>query len=111
MSGVRYLPLSQGKVAVIDADDFDRVGHFKWSYKESGKTGYAVRCVGGRKNPKRLWLHQVILGIPYVDHRDGDGLNNCRYNLRPSDSESNARAFRRKPVTSLPGLSVSPKRR
>ena len=96
MSAVVFLPLSQGHVAVIDFDDFERVGRVKWTAKQSRENWYAVRGVGGRKNPKRLWLHAEIMGAIGVDHRDGDGLNNRRENLRPATQQLQARAFRKK---------------
>ena len=34
------IELTQGKSAIVDADDFDRVNEFKWQYNKRG-TGYA----------------------------------------------------------------------
>lgn len=86
-----FLNLSRGRVAVIDAADFERVGRFKWSFQ---KGGYAIRRCPRRQ--KFVYLHQEILGVSGVDHRDGDGLNNRRYNLRPGGQAFNSRALRRK---------------
>ena len=88
-----FLPLSQGHVAIIDFVDFERLGRFKWSFKQSKYHGYAVRQVKGIRH----WLHKEVLGAGgLVDHRNGDRLDNRRENLRPSDNASNQRAYRRK---------------
>ncbi len=89
----RTIDLTQGKVTIIDNADFEYVNQFKWFAKKSG-TGdlwYAAREV------KRItiWLHRVIAAranLPhsrFYDHRDRDGLNNRRGNIRPCTSSQN----------------------
>lgn len=88
------LPLSQGKFAMIDSDDFEKVGRVKWSAKKT-KSGnfYAVHKPA---KSKALFLHCEILGSVGVDHIDGDGLNCRRENLRPATTKQNKQAFCRK---------------
>jgi len=86
------IPLSQGLVALIDDEDFDAVdAHGKWH-------AYRCRCTFyARKNYNRggtwvsLRMHQVITGWDFVDHINGDGLDNRRVNLRPATVALNAR--------------------
>lgn len=90
-----FLPLSQGKVAVIDFDDLERVGRVKWSAANYRGRWYAVRGKGS----DRKHLHREILNSPAEargDHRDGDGLNNQRNNLRIRTQQGNSRAFQQK---------------
>ena len=51
-----------------------------------------MRVAGKNKN---ILMHRQILGLTepsiMTDHRDGDGLNNMRSNLRVANSQQNAR--------------------
>jgi hypothetical protein len=82
--------------AVIDAEDLDRVSAYHWSvrrYRKS-KTMYAIRqfFCGGLLKEERL--HRFIMSAPktqQVDHRDGNGLNCTKANLRVCTKFQNAR--------------------
>lgn len=90
---MKSIALTQGKFAVVDDLDFEKVAPFRWSASKSDNTFYAVsyHYVEGRR--KRLLMHRLILGdsCRKVDHRDGDGLNNTRSNLRPANDFENSR--------------------
>ena len=87
---MKKIELTQGKVALVDDEDYDFVNQWKWQAAKWQGGFYAVRSEyigGGSKNPKfkRFKMHRVILQAKDgfdVDHRDTDGLNNQRYNLR-----------------------------
>jgi hypothetical protein len=84
----RYIPLTQGKLAIVDAADYERVSPFNWSVSVSGKRTYAYRALNGRK----IALHRFLLDPPkgmVVDHIDRDGLNNRRSNLRVCTQHQN----------------------
>lgn len=86
------LPLSQGKTAVVDPEDYDRISQFKWTATRCGKKWYAKRNFRGADGRYRgVYLHHFVLGqkVP-VDHRDRDGLNNRRGNLRLCTKAQNA---------------------
>ncbi len=87
---MKTIPLSKGYVSIIDDEDYERVSAFKWSAAvQAGKYSkrvYAFRFVYGRI----LYLHHFILGITTrIDHRDGDGTNNQRLNLRSATRSQN----------------------
>lgn len=94
---MRLIPLSQGKFAMVDDEDFEELMQFRWfAERQSRATGgdrwYARRTV---RNPERtcrgtVSMHAVVFGAPYADHADGDGLNNQRSNLRPASRSQNA---------------------
>jgi hypothetical protein len=88
-TNMKEIPLSQGKTALVDDADYERVSQFKWSaFKtKKGRTFYACRTVylpDGRSTNQLM--HRFILGLTdpseRTDHRDHNGLNNRRHNLR-----------------------------
>ena len=98
---MREVPLTQGMVALVDDEDYEEVMRYRWIYHRPrhSKTGYAQTTVhlergrGGRSKTPRM--HQLIYGpVPdgmTVDHRDGNGLNNRRSNLRLASRAEQAR--------------------
>ena len=80
--------------AMVDDEDFERVSRFKWSgLRGTSKTVYAIRSSERDKHSgkrKTIYLHREILGATGpVDHRDMNGLNNTKHNLRVSDRSKN----------------------
>jgi hypothetical protein len=92
---MKEIQLSQGKIAVIDDDDFERVNQYKWFL--SGKTtNYAMAYVkgSGRENQRRIFLHRFIVNCPegfQVDHINNNKMDNRKENLRITDSFGNNR--------------------
>jgi hypothetical protein len=97
------VPLTRGQWAVIDIEDASAVltrrwWALKWSKRVPGF--YAVAYVGRKLNgnPLAEFLHRFILGARsshLVDHRDGNGLENRRFNLRVCDHANNRQNGRR----------------
>jgi len=89
---MKQIPLSRELIALVDDEDFEKVSKYKWSATSSiNGVIYGARGIGGRKNHKTIYLHQFIMGMKNVDHRDGDGLNCQRSNLRPATSTQSNR--------------------
>lgn len=97
---VAYVTLTRGFTAVIDAADahlVDGVNWYAWvSTRPDGsvRAVYAVRAEQTEKGQRLVHMHRVITPTPEgleVDHRDGDGLNNRRSNLRAATRSENAR--------------------
>lgn len=90
---MKQIELSEGIVTLVDDEDFDIVSRHKWRLiRMSGNYCYAVRFV----ERKAFLLHRELLGLAHgdvrvVDHIDGNGLNNCRANLRVCNQAENAR--------------------
>lgn len=83
----RLIPLTQGKVAIVDAADYEWLLQWKWRTMRARIGGwYAVRSYLKEPHVKRTQcMHRLLLDAPaglHVDHRDGDGLNNRRSNIR-----------------------------
>jgi hypothetical protein len=85
----RKIPLTQGKFALVDPEDYAELARHKWCAAKQGNSFYAVRSEHGRQ----LRMHRVILNAPagmVVDHIDHEGLNNTKRNLRSCTKAQNA---------------------
>jgi hypothetical protein len=87
---MKKICLTQGKIALVDDDQFELLIQWRWFAHREWKNFYAVRCgkVDECVNGKRplIRMHHTIAGFPpkglMADHCDGNGLNNQRENLR-----------------------------
>lgn len=91
-----YIALSKGYWAVVDTDDPTKPWRYKWSAEvHKDGTVYAKR-VFVNKQGKKEWqyLHRFIFQEfdqkVLIDHRDRNGLNNRRSNLRRATKAQNA---------------------
>lgn len=103
---IGVIPLTKGYVTTVDQSDYFTLVGFSWYALKVQRRVYAARSekVDGEK--RIVLMHRQIMGEPEkrdVDHRDGDGLNNRRENLRVATRQQNLQAFQRKPfrVTSI----------
>ena len=92
---MKTISLTRGYVTIVDDDDYDFLMQWKWyaHHRRQGKF-YASRSdyVGYRKTVV-VSMHRVINKTPdgaFTDHRNGDSLDNRKFNLRNSDSRGNA---------------------
>lgn len=99
MTKTKEIPLTQNKIAIVDTADYDWLSQWKWcAWKvKSRHTYYAIRTqrINGKNTTVRM--HRLILdaedGTP-IDHKDGNGLNNTRDNLRVANPLQNAQNSR-----------------
>lgn len=78
---MKEIPLTQGKVALIDDEDFELVSQYKWHAHKNKNVFYARSSMDG----ENILLHRFILNTPdgiEIDHKDRDGLNCTRENMR-----------------------------
>jgi hypothetical protein len=90
----RYIPLTQGKFAIVDNADHEWLSQWNW-FARRDKHGkwYAARTIfiGDRKSGRTM--HREILcplDSQLIDHADGNGLNNRRNNIRIASTCQNA---------------------
>lgn len=84
------IPLSQGLSAFIDEEDADLILPFKWYAQQIGELAYAVANNSGAI----VQMHRVIMSPPpdrIVDHKNRNGLDNRRHNLRICSHAENLR--------------------
>ncbi|MDG4905984.1 hypothetical protein P9228_05920 [Mesorhizobium sp. WSM4898] len=81
------LQLPCGRITTVDDADVHLLEGLNWYAEERGRTFYVRgRQPGARKGG--VYLHNLIMG-GRADHRDADGLNNSRSNLRPCTQAQN----------------------
>ena len=92
---MKTIPLTQGYETIVDDEDYEELSKYKWHVGGvKGYTKYAQRKI--RINGKRtsISMHVVILASPLgfeVDHKDGNGLNNTKENLRSVKHSDNCK--------------------
>ena len=100
---VSLIPLSKGKMAVIDSMYYEWLSNWSWSAVEKSNTFYAKRNQSTK--PYTTRMHRQILSAPKgveVDHKNGDGLDNRRCNLRMCTHSQNLMNMR-KPQSNTSG--------
>jgi hypothetical protein len=88
---MKTIPLTQGKEAIVDEQDYKYLMQWKWYFAKHKRSGYAARkwsC------PKHLTLmHKIIAtrkGLTgEIDHHNQNKLDNRRRNLRPATRSQN----------------------
>lgn len=81
---MKKIPLTQGLFAIVDDEDFEELMKHKWHVDKGNSTFYASRAViSGKQNVR---MHRQIMKATSpkvdVDHKNGNGLDNRRCNLR-----------------------------
>ncbi|MEJ5312201.1 MAG: HNH endonuclease [Anaerolineae bacterium] len=93
---VAHLPVGQGRVTLVDDEDYQRFKDYPWFVAHNG---YVVGYVPYRGRFTLSYLHRLVLDAPpdwRVDHCNGDRLDNRRANLRLATAAQNA--HHRQPV-------------
>lgn len=76
---MKTIPFSNDvSVALVDDDDYRKINKYRWI---KNNMGYGTRGTGGTT----YMIHRVIMGAvkgQFVDHIDGNPLNNQKNNLR-----------------------------
>ncbi len=81
----RLIPLTQGKYAIVDAEDYPQLSKYKWQARKKGNTYYASRGVWQDGRSVVIYMHRQILGAKEgeeIDHIDHNGLDNRECNIR-----------------------------
>lgn len=101
---MKQVSLGHGKFALVDDVDYEHVARHKWYYikERLNRTAYATANIG----KEVVGMHRFVLRLYpgemfHVDHKDRNGLNNQRSNLRITDRSGNG-ANRKKLIREVP---------
>ena len=87
---MREIPLTQGRVTIVDDEDFEWLSKWKWHFTFYG---YAARRDG--VTDEMFYMHREILGLALhektmVDHINLNRLDNRRENIRKCNKCQNS---------------------
>jgi len=98
---MKKIKLTRGKFALVDDEDYEELSQYKWaankSYiqlKDGSFANYFYAFRSDNKNRQQIRMHRLIMGVEkftWVDHADGNALNNQKKNLRVCNRVENAR--------------------
>lgn len=78
------------KVCLIDDEDYVKIKDYIWCIVPNRKTFYAMSRIKLRhKKYKTVRMHQLLIDGSPIDHKDGNGLNNTKDNLRKATMQQN----------------------
>ncbi len=98
---MKTIPLSQGYVALVDDEDFEQVNQFKWRASKRSNTLYAQTDVQFNGWVIKIYMHKLVMPChSQLDHKNGNGLDNRKSNLRPATNSQNSFNRKKSPNTS-----------
>ena len=100
---MKEIKLTQGKVALVDDEDFDWLNQWKWYAQKSRYTYYAARY----NKKKYILMHRLIMNTPSnmeVDHQDHNGLNCQKSNMRICTHSQNLKNHSKKNQSKYSGV-------
>lgn len=112
---MKKIPLTQGKVAIVDDEDYDYLMRWKWCASKTRK-GYwyaerrAPHPTNGWKTPIKIKMHRFIMGAAEglcVDHINHNTLDNRKCKMRIcsyADNSRNKRASKKKCRSNYKGV-------
>lgn len=100
--GARLIPLTQGKYAIVDEEDYESVSRFKWHVAKHPRQNYAacvmyMGIIKGKSQTCSMSLHRLIMRPPsnkHIDHIDHNALDCRKFNMRLCNRTQNNRNLR-----------------
>lgn len=87
---MKEIPLTQGKTALVDDEDCTVLAKYRWHAVRRRDGSYVAAT---RIGSAYVFMHRLIMKTSselIVDHKDHNGLNNQKYNLRNCNYSQNA---------------------
>lgn len=86
---MKEIKLPKGLCAQVSDEDYEWLNQFKWRVRHHKYTSYAYT----EMNEKTVQMHRLIMKLTdpkiMIDHKDHNGLNNQRSNLRKATRSQN----------------------
>lgn len=87
---MKTIQLTQGYSTLVDDEDYEKIIPYRWYACINRNNVYAGKGSGH----KTMKMHRLIMNITdkniFIDHRDGNGLNNQKSNLRTCNRSQNS---------------------
>jgi len=107
---MQEIKLTRGQVTLVDDEDYEWLNQWKWFSADAKKGFYAARDEVLHGKTKRILMHRLLMKTPddmQTDHRDHDGLNNQKYNLRVCTyNQNNYNSGERKRKSRFKGVEI-----
>lgn len=88
---MKEIKLTQGQFTLVDDEDYEYLNQWKWYAFKGKHTYYAIRKPSYQKT---IFMHRIIMnpsGELVVDHKNHNGLDNQKLNLRNCTRQQNLR--------------------
>ena len=96
---MKTIPLTKGYSTIVDDDDYEELSKYSWALHVRNKKSYARTTIWNHNKRTHVLMHRMILNHSgkesFVDHVNGDSLDNRRDNLRLCTHQENC--MNRKP--------------
>jgi hypothetical protein len=90
---MKQIPLTRGEFALVDDDKYDFLMQWNWVLHRQGGRQYAVRFEKKNGRTKGIRLHRLLMNATdsklFIDHINGNGLDNQMHNLRFATNSQN----------------------
>jgi hypothetical protein len=110
-NGKCFIPLTKNRTAICDEIDYEKISGMNW-YSFRGNRGIEYAASHPRGGGRNLFMHRHILGIKdfkiKIDHKNNDGLDNRRCNIRKCTNTENSHNSRlsKRNTSGLKGVSL-----
>lgn len=97
---IELIDLNDRGFAIIDIEDSEKVNQYKWYLRIDKRNKYAVSRKKIDGKAKCIMMHRIVMDaidpLVLIDHKDHDGLDNRKSNLRPSSNSQNVKHTRKR---------------